>query len=210
MIGIINYGSGNLSAFVNVFKSLEKKTMIINDPADLRLCSHILMPGVSAWDTAMKSIIRFKDSGTLLDCVFNKKIPFLGVCVGMQILSSNSEEGSIPGLKWIDGNVRRLPVDVMPNNENFLGPKLPHMGWNTLASCKNTDLMARLPENPEFYFLHSYFFDATNSDNITSTAEHIGFKFPVIVQNENIFGVQFHPEKSHLNGKMLLENFSNL
>jgi glutamine amidotransferase len=84
------------------------------------------------------------------------------------------------------------------------------MGWNTVVNNKNTGLMARLPENPEFYFLHSYFFDATNSDNIAATAEHIGFGFPVIVQNENIFSVQFHPEKSHINGKMLLENFSNL
>lgn len=210
MIGIINYGSGNLIAFVNVFKSLEKKTKIINDPADLKLCSHILMPGVSAWDTTMKSLNKFKETGTLMECVFNKKIPFLGVCVGMQILSSTSEEGSLPGLNWIEGSVRRLPVENMPYKENYLGPKLPHMGWNTVMDRTNIDLMARLPENPEFYFLHSYFFDAVNSNNIAATAKHIDFNFPVIVQNENIFGVQFHPEKSHINGKILLENFSNL
>lgn len=210
MIGIINYGSGNLIAFVNVFKSLEKKTKIINDPADLKLCSHILMPGVSAWDTTMKSLNKFKETGTLMECVFNKKIPFLGVCVGMQILSSTSEEGSLPGLNWIEGSVRRLPVENMPYKENCLGPKLPHMGWNTVMDRTNIDLMARLPENPEFYFLHSYFFDAVNSNNIAATAKHIDFNFPVIVQNENIFGVQFHPEKSHINGKILLENFSNL
>lgn len=210
MIGIINYGSGNLSAFVNVFKSLEKKTMIIDDPEDLKNCSHILMPGVSAWDTTMQSVNRFKNIDTLLDCVFTKKIPFLGICVGMQILASHSEEGTMDGLKWIDGNVRRLKVDQMAQNDNFPGPKLPHMGWNTVASHKKTDLMVGLPESPEFYFLHSYFFDTNNSDNIIATAEHMGFRFPVIVQNENIFGVQFHPEKSHINGKMLLENFSNL
>ncbi len=210
MIGIINYGSGNLIAFVNVFKSLEKKTKIINDPADLKLCSHILMPGVSAWDTTMKSLNKFKETGTLMECVFNKKIPFLGVCVGMQILSSTSEEGSMPGLNWIEGSVRRLPVENMPYKGNYLGPKLPHMGWNTVMDRTNIDLMARLPENPEFYFLHSYFFDAVNSNNIAATAKHIDFNFPVIVQNENIFGVQFHPEKSHINGKILLENFSNL
>uniref|UniRef100_UPI0040487B90 imidazole glycerol phosphate synthase subunit HisH n=1 Tax=Algoriphagus sp. TaxID=1872435 RepID=UPI0040487B90 len=208
MIGIINYGSGNLSAFVNVFKSLEKKTTIINAPEDLKNCSHILMPGVSAWDTTMQSVNKFKE--TLLTCVFNNKVPFLGVCVGMQILASTSEEGKMDGLKWIDGNVRRLPVDRLPQNETFSGPKLPHMGWNTVVTDKQTELMARLPENPEFYFLHSYFFDANNKDNIVATSEHIGFNFPVVVQNENIFGLQFHPEKSHINGKMLLENFSNL
>ena len=210
MIGIINYGSGNLSAFVNVFKSLEKKTMIIDNPDDLKNCSHIIMPGVSAWDTTMQSVNRFKKTDTLLDCVFNKKLPFLGVCVGMQILASSSEEGSMDGFKWIDGKVRRLPVDQMPQNNSFLGPKLPHMGWNTVMGNTNTDLMARLPENPEFYFLHSYFFEAANINNIAAKAKYIGFNFPVVVQNENIFGVQFHPEKSHINGKILLENFSNL
>jgi glutamine amidotransferase len=128
----------------------------------------------------------------------------------MQILASRSEEGIMDGLKWIDGNVRRLPVDLIPQHKEFSGPKLPHMGWNTIANNIKTDLMARLPENPEFYFLHSYFFDVTNSNDSIATAEHIGFSFPAVVQNENIFGVQFHPEKSHFNGKTLLENFSNL
>jgi glutamine amidotransferase len=208
MIGIINYNSGNLSAFVNVFKSLDKKTTIINDPADLKICSHILMPGVSAWDTTMQSVNRFKD--VLPEYVFSKKLPFLGVCVGMQILASTSEEGTLDGLDWIKGNVRRLPTNGIPQVDHFSGPKLPHMGWNTISANINSPIMARLSENPEFYFLHSYFFDAANSDNIVATTEHVGYKFPCIIQNENIFGVQFHPEKSHINGKMLLENFSNL
>ncbi len=208
MIGIINYGSGNLSAFVNIFKSLEKKTTIINAPEELKHCSHILMPGVSAWDTTMSSVDKFKDE--LFTCILNNNVPFLGVCVGMQILASTSEEGAMDGLKWIDGNVRRLPVVQQFQNEHFLGPQLPHMGWNTLVQFKQTDLLQRLPENPEFYFLHSYFFDVVNKDNIIAKAQHIGFNFPVVVQNKNIFGVQFHPEKSHVNGKILLENFSNL
>ena len=210
MIGIINYGSGNLSAFVNVFKSLGKKTMIIDNPEELKNCSHILMPGVSAWDTTMQSVNRFKDTDVLLECVFNKKLPFLGVCVGMQILASSSEEGSMDGLNWVSGNVRKLPVTVMPQNDNILGPKLPHMGWNLVIASATNPLMERLPEMPEFYFLHSYFFDAVDTNNIVATTNHLGFKFPVVIHRENIFGVQFHPEKSHSNGKMLLENFSNL
>ena len=208
MIGIINYGSGNLSAFINVFKSLDKKTMIINEPADLKLCSHILMPGVSAWDTTIHSINRFKD--VLQENVYSRKIPFLGVCVGMQVLATSSEEGTLGGLSWIEGSVKKLPIDTMPLYKNYLGPKLPHMGWNFVTALANSPLMLRLPESPEFYFLHSYFFDAIKIENIEATTDHIGFRFPVIIQNENIFGVQFHPEKSHINGKMLLENFSNL
>jgi glutamine amidotransferase len=208
MIGIINYGSGNLSAFINVFKSLEKKTMIINETEDLKCCSHILMPGVSAWDTTMHSVNRFKD--VLQDYVFSKKKPFLGVCVGMQILATSSEEGALGGLGWIEGSVRKLPIDTTPSYNNYLGPKLPHMGWNFVTADSNCPLMSRLPENSEFYFLHSYFFDATKNENIEASTDHIGFKFPVVIQNENIFGVQFHPEKSHINGQILLENFSNL
>ncbi len=208
MIGIINYGSGNLSAFVNVYKSLNKKTIIINDPADLKGCSHIIMPGVSAWDTTMSSIKQFKD--TLSEYVFIKKIPFLGVCVGMQILAETSQEGTVGGLGWINGNVRQLPTDYIQKDIHFLGPKLPHMGWNTLKINLDSPLMKGLPENSEFYFLHSYFFEAMDLMNVVGTTEFNGFRFPVIIQNENIFGVQFHPEKSHTNGINLLDNFSNL
>lgn len=208
MIGIINYGSGNLSAFVNVFKSLEKRITIINDPGELKACSHIIMPGVSAWDTTMQSVNGFKE--VLIECVIDKKVPFLGVCVGMQILASSSEEGTSDGLNWIDGKVKKLPVDQIPENVNFIGPKLPHMGWNTVRNNKTSELLAGLPENPEYYFLHSYFFDAKITDNVIATTQHNFFDFPVIIQRENIFGVQFHPEKSHLNGRTLLENFSNL
>lgn len=208
MIGIINYGSGNLSAFLNIYKSLEKKVMTINDPEDLKLCSHIIMPGVSSWDTTMQSVNRFRD--VLITQVINNKVPFLGVCVGMQILASTSEEGTCDGLNWIEGKVMKLPTDLIADNPDFLGPKLPHMGWNSVNSNEKADLMKGLPQNPEFYFLHSFYFEASNKEDVISTAEHNFFKFPVIVQNDNIFGVQFHPEKSHMNGKMLLDNFTKL
>jgi len=208
MIGLINYGSGNLSAFVNVFTTLDKKIVIINNPEELKICSHIIMPGVSAWNTTMKSVEKFRDA--LFSCVINKKIPFLGVCVGMQILASTSEEGLSGGLNWVCGNVKRLPTNQIPDNLNFVGPKLPHMGWNTVTPNGKIDLMNGLPEKPEFYFLHSYYLDSANHDNVIATAEHNFFRFPVIVQNENIYGVQFHPEKSHINGKILLDNFTNL
>jgi len=207
-IGIINYGSGNLSAFVNVFKSLDKESIIVMNLKDLDTCSHILMPGVSAWDTTMKSVENFRDA--LIHSVFIQKKPFLGVCVGMQILASLSEEGNCQGLNWINADVKKLPSDQVLQNNNFNGPKLPHMGWNTLSSIKNSELTKGLSEKSEFYFLHSYFFDAANRDNIIANSEHNSFEFPVIVQNENIFGVQFHPEKSHNSGKTILNNFAQL
>jgi glutamine amidotransferase len=209
MIGIINYGSGNLSAFINVYKSLNKKILIIENPEELDQCSHIIMPGVSAWDTTMSTIGRFKDA--LSDYVLNKKIPFLGVCVGMQILAMDSEEGTYTGLDLVAGNVRKLPfrVDIL-EKEYHLGPILPHMGWNNIEIKRDVPLLSGLGEKPEFYFLHSYYFDATNQESIISTASYNRFEFPVIIQNENVFGVQFHPEKSHTNGKLILDNFSKL
>ena len=208
MIGIIDYGSGNISAFLNIFNLLGKKTTVIRAPEDLLHCSHILMPGVSAWDTTMPAINRYRE--ILETCIHVNKVPFLGVCVGMQILGSFSEEGTVNGLDWIDGEVRKLPVNGNFFNSNKRGPKLPHMGWNTVVACTASPLMDRLPKDSEFYFLHSYYFDATNSDTIIAKSEHLGYKFPVVVQNNNIFGVQFHPEKSHDSGKIILENFSKL
>jgi len=113
-------------------------------------------------------------------------------------------------LNWINADVKKLPSDQVLQNNNFNGPKLPHMGWNTLSSIKNSELTKGLSEKSEFYFLHSYFFDAANRDNIIANSEHNSFEFPVIVQNENIFGVQFHPEKSHNSGKTILNNFAQL
>ncbi len=207
-IGIINYGSGNLSAFVNVFKSLNQEIAIITNSHELESCSHIIMPGVSAWDTTMRSVDKFRD--TLINCVITHKKPFLGVCVGMQILSSFSEEGTTEGLNWINGKVKKLPIEQIYNTENYTGPKLPHMGWNNILTIKNSDLTKGLPENSEFYFLHSYYFEAIKEENVIANAQHMFFNFPVIIQNQNIFGVQFHPEKSHTCGRIILNNFSKL
>jgi glutamine amidotransferase len=207
-IGIINYGSGNLSAFVNVFNSLNKNVIIISNPKDLDSCSHVIMPGVSAWDTTMKSVQNFHQD--LLKNVINKNKPFLGVCVGMQILASYSDEGSFEGLNWISGKVKKLPNVQVLEKDDFLGPVLPHMGWNNVSIMKDSQITKDLPENSEFYFLHSYFFDIVEEEDVIAKTEFNSYAFPVIVQKENIFGVQFHPEKSHEFGKTLLSNFANL
>ena len=205
MIGIIDYGSGNLRVFVNVYKSLGRDLIIINKPEDLNKCTHIIMPGVSAWDTTLKFIGRFRDE--LYKCVIENEVPFLGVCVAMQILATSGEEGIQNGMDWISGKVKRIPTKI--NNTNF-GPGLPHMGWNVVQHDDKSSLMNGMPKKPEFYFLHSYYFDCTDSSNVIATTEHNSFKFPVIVKNKNIYGIQFHPEKSHNNGKIILDNFAKL
>ena len=206
MIGIIDYGSGNLRVFVNVYKSLGRDLIIINNPEDLKRCTHIIMPGVSAWDTTLKSIEYFREE--LYKCIIENKIPFLGVCVAMQILATNGEEGKQNGMDWIRGIVKKLPTNEV--DDLYVGPKLPHMGWNVVIHDNKSDLMKGMPENPEFYFLHSYYFHCFNSDNVIASVKHNSFKFPVIVKNENIYGIQFHPEKSHKNGKLILDNFAKL
>ena len=195
MIGIINYGSGNLNAFVNVFKSLEKKIVIIDNPDDLKNCSHILMPGVSAWDTTMQSVNRFKD--TLSECVFNKKLPFLGVCVGMQILFADSQEGA-PADK-------RAGIGIWPNQVVKLSnPILPHMGWNTVSAGSDSVLFNGLDQE-QFYFVHSYAV-VESAGKIASWSDY-DQKFLAAVEDGSIVATQFHPEKSGKAGLKLISNW---
>jgi glutamine amidotransferase len=140
----------------------------------------------------------------LEDCVLNKKIPLLGICVGMQILSKSSEEGKENGLGWIDGTVKKFNIDSIP-----FRTKLPHMGWNTISINNKNSLIDQLDLESKFYFLHSYYFQCNDSiDILTST--NYGINFTSAISNENIYGVQFHPEKSHQNGVKLLKNFAKL
>ncbi len=206
-IGIINYGSGNLSAFVNVFKSLNQEIAIITNSHELESCSHIIMPGVSAWDTTMRSVDKFRD--TLINCVITHKKPFLGVCVGMQILSSFSEEGTTEGLNWINGKVKKIPTEHIANSDIYIGPKLPHMGWNSIDINKESVLFENIDIEVGFYFLHSYYFECENITDILATTQY-GETFASAVCHENVYGIQFHPEKSHHNGISLLKNFSRL
>ena len=178
---------------------------IITDVKALQEASHLILPGVGHFDHAMKKL---NNSG-LRDClenlVINLKIPLLGICVGMQILADKSEEGITPGLGWISGNVRSFS-----NNSTSSRLPLPHMGWNTLHINKTS--LISLENNdqlPEFYFLHSYYFDAKDKSIVSATSGY-GFDFDAVISNKNIHGVQFHPEKSHQWGEKLLKNFSTI
>lgn len=201
MIAIIDYGVGNLNAFVNIYKKLSIPIIIAKTKADLEQSEKIILPGVGAFDYAIGKLNQSGMRETLDDMILNKKKPVLGICVGMQILAKSSEEGVLPGLGYIDATVKKLPEHT--------GVNLPHMGWNDVHPENNIPIFASLEQAPLFYFLHSYYFVCNNREDILATA-YYGENFTCAAGSGNIFGVQFHPEKSHSYGIRLLENFSKL
>jgi glutamine amidotransferase len=205
MIAIINYGLGNVKAFFNVYKNLNIPVTIANNPDDLQKATKIILPGVGSFDYAMQRLNNSGMRNTLDELVLHKNIPIIGICVGMQMLANSSEEGKLPGLGWIDGEVKRFDISSF-KNENSL---IPHMGWNDIIPVTPSKLMENLDEKSYFYFLHSYYFHCTYPENVIANT-HYGINFNCVVGSNNIFGVQFHPEKSHKWGIQLLKNFSNI
>jgi glutamine amidotransferase len=204
MIAIIDYGLGNINAFANVYKKLDIPAFVAKNPEDLKKASKIILPGVGAFDYAMT---KFNSSGMLQivnELVIEKKMPILGICVGMQIMADSSEEGVLPGLGYIKGTVRKFAPEII---SKFT--PLPHMGWNEVIPEIKSPLFKNIETNPEFYFLHSYYFSCEKNEDIIATTDYAG-KFACVVNYNNIYGVQFHPEKSHNYGMQLLENFSTI
>jgi len=204
MITIIDYGLGNIRAFVNVYDRLNIKTKIARTADDLKFSSKIILPGVGAFDYAMSQLNASGMRDELENQVLNHKVPIVGICVGMQILAKSSEEGILPGLGWIDGEVKLFDSGLIPYKT-----RLPHMGWNTMTPVKNNPLLDGFNSNSRFYFLHSYYFSCNNSNDLISTTEY-GIEYASAVNSSNIYGIQFHPEKSHSNGVQLLRNFAML
>ena len=204
MIGIIDYGIGNIKAFSNIYKQLNIPHKLVNTEKHFKDVEKIILPGVGAFDHAMT---RLNESGlltTLNNLVLNKKMPVLGICVGMQMMAKSSEEGVLRGLGWIDATVNKF-------NKVELGSEnpLPHMGWNSVEHVNNNPLFKDIDTNSRFYFLHSYYFNSLIKENSIAIVKY-GNKFTCCANRDNIFGVQFHPEKSHHDGVQLLKNFSNL
>lgn len=200
MIAIVNYGVGNIKAFENVYRLLNIPVLIASSEKDLELATKIILPGVGSFDSAMKKLNLSGMRPMLESKVFKEKIPLLGICVGMQMFADDSEEGTVPGLGWINGKVKKLPL-----SSNL---PLPHMGWNSVLNTKDSLLLKEMPDS-RFYFLHSYYFQSSQDSNIVAVTNY-GCNFPCAIASENIYGVQFHPEKSHGQGIQLLKNFSEL
>lgn len=204
MIAIVDYGSGNVAAIADIFKRLKVPHLITRDHAELRSADRYVLPGVGAFDTTMRTL---KDSGlvgVLNEQVHGQGKKIMGVCVGMQILGDSSEEGGLPGLGWIPGQIRRIDATTLPSS-----PKLPHMGWNSIRLTENSPLFDGVDCERGFYFLHSYYFDADDQSNVMATVNY-GKYLPCAVVKGNVFGFQFHPEKSHANGMTVFRNFSRL
>jgi imidazole glycerol-phosphate synthase subunit HisH len=204
MIGIVDYGIGNIRAISNIYKKLDTPHKIVSAPEQFEKIEKIILPGVGAFDHAM---ICLKQSGlidSINDIVLNKRKPVLGICVGMQMMANSSEEGSTDGLGWIDSTVEKIIKKV--NTPNIV---LPHMGWNSVKYKFDSPLFRDIDLNSRFYFLHSYYFNSKNKNYSIATTKY-GSDFTCAVNKNNIFGVQFHPEKSHHDGVQLLKNFSTL
>ena len=204
MITIIDYGVGNIFAFQNVYKRLNIPTRIAKTVKDLENVDKLILPGVGHFDFAMSQLNNSGMRERLDELVIIEKKPIIGICVGMQMMAKKSDEGTVAGLGWIDADVKKFEASTIKFHT-----KLPHMGWNDVEPILNHPLFEGLEKDAIFYFLHSYYFNCNNNNEIISKSEY-GIKFASGVQHENIYGIQFHPEKSHSNGERLLHNFAKL
>lgn len=204
MIKLIDYGLGNIQAFTNTFKRLGISATTATNAEELLDASKLILPGVGSFDHAMQSL---NDSGmrhALDDLVLKKMTPVLGICVGMQMLASRSDEGNLAGLGWIPGQVRSFSSSL-----GSRGLALPHMGWNDVKPAKKGSLFKGLEDDARFYFLHSFYFDCIDPSHVSATSEY-GLNFHAAISAGHVHGVQFHPEKSHHWGSQLLKNFAEL
>ncbi len=204
MITIIDYGLGNILAFKNVYRRLNIAVSVAGSAEELKGASNLILPGVGSFDHAMELLNSSGMRESLDSMVLEERVPVMGICVGMQILAKGSEEGDLPGLGWIDGEVKKFDISTLPDQTH-----LPHMGWNDVHPVSPSPLFDCLEKDARFYFLHSYYFHCFHRNNVLAEAEY-GNKFSCSVQAKNIYGVQFHPEKSHHYGTRLLKNFAEL
>jgi len=203
VIGIVDYGIGNVRAFENIYRRLGIAAEPVRTAKELTRVDRLILPGVGAFDWAMARLAQTEMIDALNQRVLEDKVPVLGVCVGMQIMADSSEEGSAAGLGWISGRVERFC------DEWFDTPThLPHMGWNDVELVGEPALMVNLL-SPKFYFLHSYFFRPLDEGHIIANTNY-GIVFPSAIRKGNIWATQFHPEKSHDWGVNLLRNFAEI
>ena len=202
-ITLVNYGLGNIQAFVNIYKRLNIPVDVAVTPDQLANAEKIILPGVGAFDWAMTKLNNSGLREKLDEIVLEHKIPVLGVCVGMQMMSLHSDEGVLPGLGWIKSNVVRFKPGTIGD------APLPHMGWNEILIKKKSNLFKSIKDKAHMYFVHSFEFIPVEQQHVTST---INYSKEIVssLEKDNIFGTQFHPEKSDKDGLKLIENFISL
>ena len=206
MISIIDYGNGNLAAFANIFSQLKVEFCITADHNKLKCSDKYILPGVGAFDTTMKNLRKLGLDNLLTTEVIKNKKKILGICIGMHILANSSEEGVEKGLSFIKGDIRKFSYQ----NLDKKGLYLPHMGWNSInVKHPINHLLKEVNQENGFYFLHNYYFCPDDKNDILATFNY-GDEFPCVISNSNIYGIQFHPEKSQDNGLIVLRNFASL
>ncbi len=204
MITIVDYGLGNLGSVENMLRHLGIETKRSGDPEVVRDADKLLLPGVGAFDRGMRNLRNAGLIDALVDAVRRRGVPLLGICLGMQLLMERSEEGEESGLGWIPGSVRRF---VFPPGTAQL--KVPHMGWNTVRVLRESPLLGQLPQASRFYFVHAFHVEPQRPEDVILEASY-GIEFAAGIAHDNVYGVQFHPEKSHRFGMRLLESFAEL
>jgi len=207
MISIIDCGMGNLGSVKNMLKHIGVESEIISTPSDIITAKKIILPGVGSWDNGVKKLHESGLLEALNNRVLRDKVPVLGICLGMQLLLESSEEGSLPGLGWIEGTVNKFDF----SDDSFKNMKLrvPHMGWNVIETNKASYLTDDLVGETRYYFVHSYHAVVTHQSDALMTCNY-GYPFTCAVQKDNIWGTQFHPEKSHKFGMALMKKFAEI
>ncbi len=197
---IPDFGMGNLHSVERSLHRMNVVPVVSSDPAEIKKADKIILPGVGHFKKAMENLKSFNLIDELNESVLIKKIPVLGICLGLQLMTTKSEEGNISGLGWIDASVVKFSI------QDTLTYKVPHIGWNKILLSKKSNLINNIPDLSEFYFLHSYHLVSDNKEDILGETNY-EYNFTSAIEKDNIMGVQFHPEKSYTAGTKLLSNF---
>lgn len=200
MIYIVNYGLGNLNSIRNIIKKIGGESKIIDDVNEVKDATKLILPGIGSFDHGMQFLNEKGWVGALNEAVLERKVPVLGICLGMQLMCKGSEEGMLPGLGWFDADVKRFRI---PPDSPF---KIPHMGWNAVHVKKGNPLVEQNEVEKRFYFVHSYHVSCNNPQDELLSAVH-DYEFTAAISHENMYATQFHPEKSHRFGMDLLKHF---
>jgi len=202
MIVVVDYGVGNLGSIVNMFKKVGSKTVASSDPVVIGNAEKLILPGIGAFDAGMQKLNERGLIPLLNELVLEKKIPVLGLCLGLQLMTNRSDEGQLSGLGWLDAETLRFRFEGTSSNL-----KVPHMGWNTIEIRRRHPLFTDLDPEARFYFVHSYYVQSHDPEAVLAETDY-GGHFHSIFAKDNIMGAQFHPEKSHKHGMRLLKGFA--
>lgn len=200
MVTIVDYGMGNLKSIKNMLRYIGYDSVITSSIDDIQNAGKLILPGVGHFGYAMDNISKLGLKDVLDECILGKKIPTLGICLGMQLLTSHSEEGNVEGLGYIDASTKKFEYNMLG------GLKIPHMGWDYLKIVNKEPLIKDIVDSDRFYFVHSYYVDCESDENVMAKTEY-GITFDSVIYRDNIMGAQFHPEKSLKFGMKVLSSF---